>query len=319
MSNRLFLLLIVVFHASTLLAGGVRHEPILPLPQIQDLDWQLVSLGDRLFHDTRFSQDNSLSCAGCHVLSTGGTDQLPKSLGVGGVKGLVKAPTVYNSSFNFAQFWDGRVDTLEEQAAGPVHNPLEMNSNWPEVINKLSADPEMVEDFGALFPDGITGKNIVTAIAEFERSLVTPNSPFDRWLLGDEAALNKEALSGYRLFKGYGCISCHQGINVGGNLYAYMGAMGDYFKDRATGVTQVDLGRFNVTGREEDKHFFKVPSLRLAAINPPYFHDAGAATLDEAVRIMGRYQLGREIPQDDVNAIVTFLHSLVGEHHRLRP
>jgi cytochrome c peroxidase len=318
MTNRLFLLLLIIY-TSTLSAGGIRHEPILPLPQSQHLDWQLVALGDRLFHDERLSQDNSLSCAGCHILSTGGTDRLSKSMGVGGVKGQIKAPTVYNSSFNFVQFWDGRVDTLEEQAAGPVHNPMEMNSNWPEVVNKLNVDQEMVEAFGHLFSDGITGQNIVSAIAEFERSLVTPNSPFDRWLRGEDAALSEEALQGYRLFKGYGCISCHQGINVGGNLYAYMGAMGDYFKDRATGITKVDLGRFNVTGREEDKHFFKVPSLRLAALNSPYFHDGSAATLEEAVQIMGRYQLGREIPPNEVNAIVAFLHSLVGEHHRLKP
>lgn len=318
MINRLILLLFFSF-SSALFGAGDKNEPIKPVPLKQDLDLKMVELGDRLFHDPRLSQDNSISCASCHVLSSGGTDGLARSMGVGGVKGVIKAPTVYNSSFNLAQFWDGRVDTLEEQAAGPVHNPLEMNSNWPEVISKLSVDGEMAKAFEPLFSDGITAQNIVTAIAQFERSLLTPNSRFDRWLRGDEQALTELDHRGYSLFKSYGCISCHQGINVGGNLYAYMGAMGDYFKDRATPVTQADLGRFNVTGNEQDKHFFKVPSLRLAAINPPYFHDGSVETLTEAVTVMGRYQLGREIPQEDIEAIVSFMYSLVGENHRLKP
>lgn len=318
MVNLLIFISFISF-SSLLLGAGIKNEPITPLPLQQNLDLKLVELGDRLFHDPRLSQDNSISCASCHVLSSGGTDSHARSVGVGGVRGVIKAPTVYNSSFNLAQFWDGRVDTLEEQASGPVHNPLEMNSNWQEVISKLSADREMVSFFKSLFPDGLTAKNIVAAIAEFEKSLVTPNSRFDRWLRGDEGALTASERKGYRLFKSYGCISCHQGINVGGNLYAYMGAMGDYFKDRATPVTQADLGRFNVTGKEQDKHFFKVPSLRLAAINPPYFHDGSIDTLKDAVTIMGRYQLGREIPSEDAKAIVSFLHTLVGENNRLKP
>jgi len=148
---------------------------------------------------------------------------------------------------------------------------------------------------------------------------VTTNSRFDRWLRGDDDAINAFELRGYQLFKNYGCISCHQGQNVGGNLYAYMGAMGDYFAERGRKITESDFGRFNVTKKVEDKHFFKVPSLRLAAINPPYFHDGSVNTLSEAVRIMGRYQVGREIPPDEIEAIVIFLHSLVGEHRRLKP
>jgi cytochrome c peroxidase len=315
-----FLKFIVLFIFSGALFGaGIKNEPIKPLPLYQNLDLKLVALGDHLFHDPRLSQDNTISCANCHVLSTGGTDGRARSTGVGGVKGVIKAPTVYNSSFNLAQFWDGRVDTLEEQAAGPVHNPLEMNSNWPEVISKLSADPKMTASFESLFNDGITAQHIVAAIAEFEKSLVTPNSRFDRWLRGDDGVLTAHEYKGYRLFKSYGCVSCHQGVNVGGNLYAYMGAMGDYFKARGRPVTQADQGRFNVTGKEEDKHFFKVPSLRLAAINPPYFHDGSVRDLKDAVKVMGRYQLGREIPAGDVDAIVSFLYTLVGENSRLKP
>ncbi|MCU7844390.1 MAG: cytochrome B6 [Candidatus Thiodiazotropha sp. (ex Monitilora ramsayi)] len=316
-----YLKLFVIFlYSAAIQCADIRHEPIQPLPLHQpDLNLKLVDLGDRLFHDTRLSQDGTISCASCHVLSAGGTDRLPVSVGVGGIKGGIKAPTVYNSGFNFTQFWDGRADTLEEQAAGPVHNPIEMNSNWHEVIAKLRRDPDMVMSFEAIFDDGITPQNIVVSIAEFERSLVTANSRFDRWLKGDDSALTDFELSGYRLFKSYGCISCHQGKNVGGNLFAYMGAMGDYFKERKKEITPADLGRFNVTGKEEDKHFFKVPSLRLAAINPPYFHDSSVETLTEAVQVMGRYQLGRDIPAEDVKAMVAFLNTLVGEHRRLKP
>lgn len=317
--RNLLILLILFFISVGRCGADVRNEAIKPLPLEQELNFKLVALGDRLFHSTRLSQDNSISCASCHQLSMGGTDRLPRSVGVGGVKGGIKAPTVYNSGFNFVQFWDGRANTLEQQAAGPVHNPIEMASNWPEVLNKLQADPTMVDAFTELFPEGISQQAIVKAIAEFERSLVTANSPFDRWLRGDDDAINAFQLRGYELFKSYGCISCHQGRNVGGNLFAYMGAMGDYFADRGRKITEADLGRFNVTKKVEDKHFFKVPSLRLAAINSPYFHDGSVETLSEAVRIMGRYQLGRDIPPDEIDAIVTFLHSLVGEHRRLKP
>ncbi len=319
MRNRLIVTSILVFLAPSVLAGSVKNEPILPLSMDPDLDPRLVALGDRLFHDRRLSQDNSLSCASCHLLSSGGTDRQPRSMGVGGAMGVIKAPTVYNSCYNFVQFWDGRAKTLEEQATGPVHNPLEMNSSWAEVISKLRKDPHMVEHFEAIFEDGLTSANIATTIATFERSMVTVNSRFDRWLRGEEGVLTEVELKGYRLFKSYGCISCHQGVNVGGNMYGYMGAMGDYFKDRDSEITRADLGRYNVTHQEEDKHYFKVPSLRLAAINPPYFHDGSVATLDEAVRIMGRYQLGREIPDGEIQNIVAFLHTLVGENVRFKP
>lgn len=316
--HNILLLLVLLFASSVLHGEDVRHEAIKPLPLTQDLNYSLVQLGDRLFHDPRLSQDNTVSCASCHQLSTGGTDRQPRSIGVGGAKGGIKAPTVYNSGFNFAQFWDGRATSLEEQAAGPVHNPVEMASNWQEVVEKLELDPDMVSSFKAVSSEGITPQVIVDAIAEFERSLVTANSPFDRWLRGDNEALDALEMHGYTLFKSYGCISCHQGMNVGGNLYAYMGAMGDYFADRGKKITEADLGRFNVTKKVNDKHFFKVPSLRLAAINPPYFHDGSVESLAEAVRMMAKYQLGREIPQEDIEAIVAFLNTLVGEHHRLR-
>ncbi len=301
-------------------AGGTRvNEPLLPLQPFKNLDPAKVALGDRLYHDVRLSADNSTSCASCHDLSTNGSDSRASSIGIGGAVGPIKAPTVYNAAYNFVQFWDGRAATLEEQAAGPVHNPIEMGSNWEQVLDKLGRDEELVEAFEALYPDGLTPDNITSAIADFERSLITADSPFDRWLKGDESALNELELRGYQLFKSYGCSSCHQGRNVGGNLYASMGAIGDYFGHRGRPVVEADLGRFNVTGEEADRHFFKVPSLRLVARQKYYFHDASQTRLSDAIRIMGRYQLGREIPDQDIDAINAFLHALVGSHPRMRP
>ena len=301
--------------------AGTPHlgEPLLPLQPYPDLDPDKVALGDRLYHDVRLSADNSISCSSCHDLSTNGSDSRPSSIGINDVSGPIKAPTVYNAAYNFAQFWDGRAADLEEQAAGPVHNPIEMGSNWKQVLGKLREDAELVRIFEKIYPDGLTPDNIVSAIADFERSLITQNSPFDRWLLGDESALNGKERKGYHLFKSYGCTSCHQGRNVGGNMYAYMGAVGDYFSDRDKEIVAADLGRFNVTKEESDRHLFKVPSLRLAARQKYFFHDSSQDNLEDAIRIMGRYQIGRKIPKKDISAIAAFLHSLVGTHPRMKP
>lgn len=321
--QRMFLLSVVALalmlgSVSVPAESGRTDEPLLPLQPFKDLNPAKVALGDRLYHDVRLSADNTTSCASCHDLATNGSDSRPSSVGIGGAVGPIKAPTVYNSAYNFTQFWDGRATTLEEQAAGPVHNPIEMGSNWEQVLGKLREDEALVETFEALYPDGLTPDNITSAIADFERSLITLDSPFDRWLRGDSSALSELQLKGYRLFKSYGCSSCHQGRNVGGNLFASMGAIGDYFGHRDKKIVQADLGRFNVTGEETDRHFFKVPSLRLAARQKFYFHDASQTRLSEAIRIMGRYQLGREIPDKDIAAINAFLHTLVGSHPRLQ-
>jgi cytochrome c peroxidase len=302
-------------------SGRLRlNEPIQPLQQIDDLNPDIIALGDKLFNDVRLSADDTISCASCHILSINGSDSRSSSLGIGGVLGPVKAPTVWNSGFNFVQFWDGRAVTLEEQAAGPIHNPIEMGSSWAQVITKLQQDPAVVSAFNASYPDGITPDNIQDSIATFERSLVTINSPFDRWLLGDDSALSDEALRGYHLFKSYGCISCHQGQNVGGNMFATMGAMGrGYFTERGGEITKSDLGRYNVTGESSDKHMFKVPSLRLAVRQSHFFHDGSSTSLTDAIQTMAHHQLGRTISDRDITAITSFLESLVGEHSRLRP
>lgn len=288
-------------------------EPIQPIAADAKLDARKVALGDRLFHDKRLSKDNSLSCASCHNLARGGVDGLASSIGIGGAKGPINAPTVFNSSLNFRQFWDGRASNLEEQAAGPVHNPLEMGSNWAEVLAKLAQDDALIQQMKAAYPDGLQAKNIQDSIAVFERSLVTPNARFDKYLKGDKSALSSDELKGYQLFKAYGCVACHQGVNVGGNMFQTFGVMGDYFAKRG-GVTAADLGRYNVTKNEADKHVFKVPSLRNVALTAPYFHDGSAKTLPDAVDVMFRYQLGRPASAQDKELIVKFLHTLTGEH-----
>lgn len=290
-----------------------RLEPITPLPQGADqLDAGRAALGERLFHDPILSHDRSISCASCHPLDRGGMDGLARSRGVGDALGQINAPTIFNARFNFAQFWDGRAATLEAQVAGPIHNPVEMASDWKEVVARLSADDTYREAFAREYPEqGITPDTIARAISAFERTLTTPDSRFDRYLRGETQVLSDDEKEGYARFKALGCASCHQGVNIGGNLYQRFGVLGDYFADRGE-LTTADLGRFNVTGEEADRHVFKVPSLRNVALTAPYFHDAGADTLEDAVDIMARYQLGRSLSDEDRRLLVAFLHTLTG-------
>lgn len=289
-------------------------EPIQPLPLHTPLDTAKVALGERLFTDKRLSRDNTVACASCHNLAKGGADGLATAIGIGGAKGPINTPTVFNSGYHFRQFWDGRAASLEEQAAGPVHNPKEMGSNWAEVLVKLSKDEALVAQMKQSYPDGLQAASIQDAIATYERSLVTPNARIDRYLRGDKTALSSDELRGYQLFKAYGCVACHQGVNVGGNMFQTFGVMGDYFAKRGN-PTEADLGRYNVTKRESDKHVFKVPSLRNVALTAPYFHDGSAKTLGDAVDVMFKFQLGRPASAQDKDLIVKFLHTLSGELH----
>ncbi|MGB0582275.1 MAG: cytochrome-c peroxidase [Limisphaerales bacterium] len=293
-------------------SGQYETEFVTPLRR-PVLDAKRVALGQQLFHDTRLSGNGTIACSTCHPLADGGMDGRPTSIGINGAVGPINAPTVLNVAFNFVQFWDGRAATLEDQVDGPTHNPIEMGSDWKQIVEKLRTDDEIVAAFAEAFSDGLNEQNIRSAIADFERSLVTVNSRFDRFLKGDEQALTTEEREGYELFRGYGCVSCHQGVNLGGNMYQTMGAMGDYFADRGGEISTADLGRFNVTGKDGDRHKFKVPGLRNVELTEPYFHDAGAETLKEAVITMARYQLGRELPDEDTGKIIAFLRTLTGE------
>lgn len=293
------------------------HEPILPIRPATGLDPRKVALGRRLFHDKRLSGDNSIACVTCHDLSRGGTDHLVVSKGVRGVEGDVNTITVFNSSLNFRYLWDGRARTLEQLMDIVVTSPKMLASRWPDVLDKLEDVPAYVAAFDRIYPGGVSKSSIIDTLVAFDRSLVTPGSRFDRYLLGDRSAITPAERHGYELFKSYGCISCHQGRNVGGNMFQVFGVMEDYFADRGN-VTKADLGRFNVTGNEADRYKFRVPSLRNVAVTAPYFHDGTAATLDAAVDDMAKYQLGRPMPAADQRDIVRFLKTLTGKY-RGRP
>lgn len=303
-------LLLFVFTVSPLSA----NEPLRALPSIDELklDMQKVKLGERLFSDKRLSRDNTISCTSCHDLNKGGDDGLQHSIGIEGQVGGINAPTIFNSAYNFRQFWDGRANSLEEQVSGPVEHPKEMGSSWPEVLGKLEKDEALVKDFASIFDKKLAPEHIESVIAEFQRSLITP-SRFDRYLQGDKTAITENELLGYNKFKSYGCVACHQGVNVGGNMFQKFGVMGDYFKGTTDTSSEADLGRFNVTGREADKHVFKVPSLRNIALTAPYFHNGTVGTLPEAVDVMFKFQLGRPASDKDKALIVAFLQSLTGE------
>lgn len=292
-------------------SDGLSREPLSPLPPVPKIDPRLVTLGRRLFEDKRLSVDDTVSCSSCHDLAHGGADGRRCSVGVGGRVGAVNAPTVFNASLNFALFWDGRAKTLEEQIDGPVTNPLEMNSKWDDIVAKLRRDPDYVRAFRDAFGAEASPTNAKVAIASFERTLLTPDSPFDRWLKGEEAALTEDQKEGYVTFKSVGCIACHQGANVGGNMFQRFGVLGDYFKDRGN-LAQADNGRFNVTHNDADRFVFRVPSLRNVEYTAPYFHDGSAPTLGRAVQVMAKYQLGRSLSDRQLAVIEAFLKSLSG-------
>ena len=302
--------------APTAPAGASRPAwesgPIQPIPEFIPLDGRKVQLGGRLFHDTRLSSDGTVSCSSCHSLSGGGVDSLPVSIGVGGARGDLNAPTVLNCAFNFTQFWDGRARTLAEQMDGPIHNPKEMNTSWPQVSTKLLRDDAMVAEFQEVYGEDPSEATIRDAIVTFQRSLYTPNSRFDRWLKGEEDALTPRELEGYELFLDIGCATCHQGINMGGNSFQVFGKFHDYFAERGI-RSEADYGRYNVTGRPEDRHKFKVPTLRNITLTSPYLHDGSIESLDEVVRVMAWYELGVELETDEVAAIVEFLGTLTAE------
>jgi len=294
-------------------AGAAElEEPIKPIPQVAVVDAAKAALGRVLFFDKRFSKDNSVSCVSCHAFDKGGAFPGAKPIGVGGRQHVLNAPSIFNTTFNFKQLWSGGADTVEEVVDQVVKSPLVFGSSWDEVLRKLSADKALEARFKKEYVNGLNAANVRNALGVYTRSLTTPNARFDKYLRGDQGAITVDEKKGYELFKKYGCIACHQGINVGGNMFQTFGVMGDYFKSRGN-VTESDYGRFNFTKHESDRFMFKVPSLRNVELTAPYFHDGSAATLQEAVGVMFKYQLGRSAPQQDMDEIVKFLGTLTGE------
>lgn len=303
----LFVVSVVIFAHSS----AFSVEPILPIPESLPHDPAKAKLGKKLFSDVRLSKDDTLSCESCHFLNRAGVDFVDRSIGVGGQVNKRNSPTVFNSALNFRQLWDGKAEDLEEQIDMAVVGPKVMAmASWDAVVEKLSKVEEYDKAFKEVYGEEINAKNIQHAIAEFERTLLTPNSPFDRYLKGDQNAISAQAKQGYQFFKAYGCVSCHQGANVGGNLFQKIGVLKDI--NLLAGLS-TDLGRFGVTGNEWDKRVFKVPSLRLVTLTPPYFHDGSVGTLSEAIDIMIEFQLGREVPVEHKEAIIEFLKTLPGE------
>jgi cytochrome c peroxidase len=290
---------------------NVEQQPITPIPLDLKLDARKVALGRRLFLDPHFSRDHRISCAYCHGLATGGTDRLPHASGVDGRPGRAITETVFNSGFSSMLFRDGRVATLEDMIDFPLPHSAEMDLTWPEVIAVLEQDQAYRSAFKDIYREGITPHSVKDAFATFARSLTTPNSKFDRYLRGDKNALDRTELAGYQLFKSLGCISCHQGTNVGGNMYEKLGLVENYYAHRGN-VQEADFGRYNLTKNEADRYEFRVPPLRNVALSAPYFHDASALTLDQAVATMARYQLGVGLSANETGKLVKFLNTLTG-------
>ena len=287
-------------------------EPIQAIPQQIEVDPPKVALGEKLFQDVRLSTNNQKSCLSCHSFSLGGTDRRARLIGINGALTEVNTPTVFNARFNYRFNWNGQFTDLSSHLDALMSNPKVMGVRWPEAIRSLQQVPDYVRSFDRIYPDGVTPTNIKDALVAYELSLNTPDSRFDRFLRGDKQALNQAEKEGYRLFKANGCVSCHQGVNVGGNMFQPFGIIGDYLTDRGK-ITTADLGRFNVTKNAADRHVFRVPSLRNVAVTAPYFHDGSAPTLEEAVGKMTKYQLGRTLPTEQIQSIVQFLRTLTGE------
>lgn len=276
-----------------------------------------ITLGRALFYETRLSASNEISCNTCHVLSKDGADSRKSSVGHKKQEGRRNSPTVYNAAGHFTQFWDGRAKDVEEQSKGPITNPIEMAMESDQnVLKELAGVKWYREQFAKAFPgsgdagagsakDPITMDNLASAIGAFERKLVTP-SRWDKFLAGDESALTADEKAGFATFTATGCQACHNGTYVGGQSFQKLGAVTPWPKTE-------DLGRYELTKKEEDKHVFKVPSLRNIAKTAPYFHDGSIPTLEEAVKAMGKHQLGKTLSDAETKSIVTWLNTLSGE------
>jgi cytochrome c peroxidase len=292
-----------------------------PIPADNPQSAAKIELGKTLYFDPRLSSTGTVSCNSCHNVMAGGDDNRPVSVGVDGKTGGRSAPTVWNSAFLSVQFWDGRAPSLEEQAKGPVTNPVEMGmKDWDAVIKRLKLIPGYKPLFQAVFKDqDITADNAVKAIAAYERTLITPNSPYDRYVKGDKTALTEQQVQGMNSFAEAGCIACHSGPNFSGpqlpmgtGLYHKFPTIAGSEYDTKYKLLE-DTGRHQVTGKESDKHSWRVPTLRNVALTKPYFHNGAVATLDEAVRVMAKTQLGKDLTEQQVEEIVAFLNSLTGE------
>lgn len=299
---------------SPMLTGELDHVDgmLAPLPEGGAPAGMRVRLGARLFRDPRLSSDGRVACSSCHDLARGGANGEPRSTLPGRAPVAVNVPTVFNLAYDFRYSWSGKFVDVGRQLDVAMTLADAMNTTWDAAAERLERDATYVREFGRAYRDGLTAETIRDALIRYDLSLTTPNARFDRFLLG-ELELDAREQRGYAMFREYGCVSCHQGVNVGGNLFQRFGVMRDYFAERGD-LTDADLGLYNETQLERDRHVFRVPSLRNVALTAPYFHDGSAPTLHHAVQTMARYQLGRELTNAQAADIVAFLETLTGTY-----
>jgi len=305
---------LVILVTTFITSLSYAKEPIEPLSPVKNINLAQVELGKKLFFDPRLSKSGFISCNSCHNLSMGGTDNLKTSIGHKWQQGPINSPTVLNSSLNIAQFWDGRAADLKAQAGGPIENPGEMALSHTVAVDVLLSIPGYVTEFKQTFGHDteLNIDQVTDAIAEFEKTLVTLNSRFDKFLLGNKNALTDFEKAGYKEFKSSGCVTCHNGPGLGGTSFQKMGLVEPY---EATSPAQ---GVYEVTGKDADRFKFKVPTLRNIELTYPYFHDGEAQTLTEAVDIMGRLQLATKYTDVENAQIVAFLKTLTGDQPRFQ-
>lgn len=310
-----FLLLCTTYSAPLCANNNLyRKEPISPIPLKVISNNAKTELGKSLFFDKRLSKNNTIACASCHQLDNGGDDNEAKGFSSLTCMHVINTPSIFNARFNFRQNWDGSAENLTQQVDMVINSRHEFNNSWNSIMTILSQDAKTRSRFDQIYANGITKDNIIDAIVEFEKTLITPNSRFDRYLRLEDNVLSEEEIEGYALFKELGCISCHQGRNVGGNLFQKFGIFYNYIAERGE-ITKNDYGKFNESGREIDKFFFKVPSLRNISITAPYLHDGSAETIEDVIAIMGKTQLGRTLTKDEIHLIKIFLNTLTGEYN----
>ena len=309
------------FTTGTACEAYAQHA-LQPIPDSLATDIRKVTLGRKMYNDARISLDGTLSCATCHVIDQGGADSrgTRTSEGIYGQFGGINAPTVLNAAFNVEQFWNGRAHTLADQAAGPPVNPVEMgDQTWEQICERLKEDASLVAEFQSIYPEGITQATVTDAIAEYEKTLITPNDRLDQMLKGDENALTEEEKKGLAAFMDNSCAVCHVGKTLGGQSFETLGIYEDYYAAREQSNPDIvynddDKGLAGFTGDTADLHRFKVPGLRNISKTSPYFHDGTQATIEDAVRAMFRFELGvKEAPESDVASISAFLRTLDGE------
>ncbi|MCS6239111.1 cytochrome-c peroxidase [Shewanella baltica] len=293
-------------------AHAISAEPIEVIKAVKVTEPEKVELGKMLFFEPRLSKSGYISCNSCHNLATGGVDALPTSVGHNWQQGPINSPTVLNANYMLAQFWDGRASDLQAQAAGPIENPKEMGYSHALATQTIASMPAYRAHFAKVYGDeNVTIDRLTNAISTFEKTLVTPNSPFDQYLLGKQDAISVDAKAGYQLFKSKGCVSCHNGPAVGGTMYMKMGLIKPFHTNNPA------EGRIAVTGKEADKFVFKVPTLRNIELTYPYFHDGSVWTLEEAVNTMADIQLGQKLSDKENLEMVAFLVSLTGDQPQI--